>query len=225
MTIGIILAVLFLIVCLKFITKRCHLKNVDRVMLKIHRVLGVLLLISAVLHMVLVLPLIRQRPIGMYIAGGVMIICALAAGGSFCFRIKLKKKWILIHRGAALLFLLLLIFHVIVGVNSFSAYQKAISGIVVHDVETAGVADGKYIGECDAGYIYAKVEVIIKDGSIEDINLLEHRNEKGKNAESIPETIVKADTVKVDAVSGATNSSKVIMKAVENALTNEEDIK
>ena len=190
MTTGIILAVLFLIVCLKFITKRCHLKNVDRVMLKVHRVLGVLLLISAILHMVLVLPLIRQRPIGMYIAGAAMIACALTTWGSFYFRKKLKKNWILIHRGAALLFLLLLIFHVIAGVSSFSTYQKAINAIEVHNLETAGLEDGIYTGECDAGYIYAKVEVIIKDGSIEDINLLEHRNERGKNAEVIPEAIV-----------------------------------
>ena len=68
-------------------------------------------------------------------------------------------------------------------------------------------------------YIYAKVEVTVKDKAITNIALIEHMNGKGKPAERIIDDIVKQQSVAVDTVSGATNSSKVIMKAVENALT------
>ena len=68
------------------------------------------------------------------------------------------------------------------------------------------------------GYIYARVQVTVKSEKIEDISLLEHRTEKGRPAEVIVDKMVAEQTTKVDAVSGATNSSKVIMKAVENAL-------
>ena len=50
------------------------------------------------------------------------------------------------------------------------------------------------------------------------IDLLEHRNEKGKPAEQIIDDILKRQQIDVDEVSGATNSSKVIKKAIENAI-------
>ena len=78
--------------------------------------------------------------------------------------------------------------------------------------------DGTYIGEYDVQYIYAKVKVTVKDEKIKEITLLEHRNERGKSAESILDAIVKKQQVEVDAVTQATNSSRVIMKAVDNAL-------
>lgn len=49
---------------------------------------------------------------------------------------------------------------------------------------------------------------------------IEHRNEKGKNAEKILDNIVATQEIDVDAVSGATNSSNVIKKAIEDAVTN-----
>ena len=43
--------------------------------------------------------------------------------------------------------------------------------------------------------------------------------DKGKPAKAIVPKIVDAQSLEVDAVAGATNSSKVIKKAIENALT------
>ena len=82
-----------------------------------------------------------------------------------------------------------------------------------------GIADGDYIGDYDAGYIYAKVQVVVKDGKMKEIRILEHRNERGQRAESIVEHIVDKQRLDVDAVTGATNSSLVIEKACENAIT------
>ena len=52
------------------------------------------------------------------------------------------------------------------------------------------------------------------------IRILEHKNERGQAAETIVDQIVSEQKIDVDAISGATNSSKVIKKAVENALEN-----
>ncbi|MDD3240790.1 MAG: FMN-binding protein [Lachnospira sp.] len=80
------------------------------------------------------------------------------------------------------------------------------------------VADGVYVGDCNVGYIYAKVRVTVADHKLVKTELLEHRTERGKPAEVILDTMVSQQKTEVDAVSGATNSSKVIMRAVENAL-------
>jgi len=61
--------------------------------------------------------------------------------------------------------------------------------------------------------------VTVKDGSITKIDLVKHKNEHGSSAEQILESILDKQTPDVDVISGATNSSRVIMKAVENALT------
>lgn len=55
--------------------------------------------------------------------------------------------------------------------------------------------------------------------TITDVEILKHVTERGKPTEVITEDIVENQSVKVDAVSSAKNSSKVIMKACENALS------
>ena len=100
----------------------------------------------------------------------------------------------------------------------FAEYQNKISSIEIDNVDLSQIADGSYEGEYDAGYIYARVRVEINDGKIESVTLLEHRNERGKPAEIITDDILEQQKIDVDAVSGATNSSKVIQKTVENAI-------
>lgn len=97
-------------------------------------------------------------------------------------------------------------------------YKKAVSRLTYSDIIIQDLGDGEYIGECNVDFIYAKVAVTVKGGEITQISLLEHKHERGAEAERIIHDIVKQQSIKVDAVSGATNSSKVIMKAVENAL-------
>ena len=97
-------------------------------------------------------------------------------------------------------------------------YQEEVSNLTYSDINISNIADGSYTGECDVDFIYAKVEVNVKDGKITGIKLLEHKNERGSSAEAITDKIVKEQRIDVDVISGATNSSKVIKKAVENAL-------
>lgn len=97
-------------------------------------------------------------------------------------------------------------------------YKRAIGETTFDEIDIADVSDGIYIGEYDVNFIYAKVEVTVEDGEIVSINILEHRHERGKAAEKVIEKIIEEQKIDVDAVSGATNSSTVIKKAVENAL-------
>ena len=103
-------------------------------------------------------------------------------------------------------------------IKRISNYKEKVNNIVIEEVNLDNKKDGKYIGEFDADVISAKVEVEIKNKKINNINILEHKNERGTPAEVIPQKVVKAESLKVDVVSGATNSSKVILKAIENAL-------
>ena len=97
-------------------------------------------------------------------------------------------------------------------------YKQAEKETTFDEINISDVSDGVYIGEYDVNFIYAKVEVTVQNGEITDIIILEHRHEHGKAAETVINEIVDEQRIDVDAVSGATNSSIVIKKAVENAL-------
>ncbi len=102
--------------------------------------------------------------------------------------------------------------------KSVADYKRAVSEISIENICISDVSDGVYIGECDVDFIYAKVEVTVHSGKITEVKILEHKNGRGQAAETIIEKIISAQEIDVDAISGATNSSTVLKKAVENAL-------
>lgn len=110
---------------------------------------------------------------------------------------------------------------VVVGGNylyEMYTYKQIVSEIRLSDVDLAKVADGVYKGEFDAKVIGAEVKVSVKDQRIVNVELIEHKTDRGEPAEVIIHDVVKKQSVKIDTISGATNSSKVILKAVQNAL-------
>ena len=120
--------------------------------------------------------------------------------------------------------LLLLLIALICGVvylKKVTDYKQAVGETTFGEIDIADVSNGIYIGEYDVNFIYAKVEVTVEDWEIVSINILEHRHERGKAAETVIEKIIDEQKIDVDAISGATNSSTVIKKAVENALKGE----
>lgn len=108
--------------------------------------------------------------------------------------------------------------------NRVSNYKRSVREISIEEISLPNVPNGVYVGECDVDMIYAKVEVAVHNGAIADIRILEHKNERGQAAEAVVERIVSEQRIDVDAVSGATNSSVVLKKAVENALKNGDKI-
>lgn len=80
------------------------------------------------------------------------------------------------------------------------------------------LSDGTYIGNCDNGLVKVMTEVDVQANAITAIRIIDHQNGLGSPAETITSDIISAQSIEVDAVSGATASSETILKAVENAL-------
>ncbi len=85
-------------------------------------------------------------------------------------------------------------------------------------VDVTKVADGLYEGHSETDLVKADVRVIVSNGEIKDIEIIKHICGKGKPAETMTEAMILNNDVEVDAVSGATYSSKIIKDAVRNAL-------
>ncbi len=129
---------------------------------------------------------------------------------------RMSKKKVALF--AVMLLLLIDLVWGIIYLKSVADYRQAVRETTFEDINISDIPDGVYVGEYDVDFIYAKVEVAVQNGEITNINILEHRHERGKAAEVITDSIVDEQKIDVDAISGATNSSTVIKKAVENAL-------
>jgi uncharacterized protein with FMN-binding domain len=124
--------------------------------------------------------------------------------------------------------ILLIILAVIIAICAIIAY--AVNGmdqnldqlldIEIEDADLSEVPDGTYPGSYKAPPIFVKVEVTVKDHAIADIEIIEHDNGKGAAAEAIIDEVVEKNSLHVDAVSGATYSSKVILLSIRDALLN-----
>ena len=82
-------------------------------------------------------------------------------------------------------------------------------------------SDGTYRGSYDLLGTPVKVtlDVTVQRGNISGINIIDHFcSPIGKKAEKIVEKIIEEQSLGIDAISGATASSKAILKAVEDAL-------
>ncbi len=112
----------------------------------------------------------------------------------------------------------ILIFFLFNSCAAFSEMKEFAENGVIYSPDLKMIADGEYIGEYKCGLVRAKVNVVIQNHSIVSFTILEHDNGKGGKAEKIVDDVIKAQSLNVDVVSGATVSSKVILKAGEMAL-------
>lgn len=107
--------------------------------------------------------------------------------------------------------------------NSGNAEKGSVATVTVQDNPSTGAyKDGTYTGKAK-GYDESKditVQVTVKSGRITNVKVLECCDDTPQNAlTEIPTRIVAAQSAeKVDAVTGATFTSKGIMNAVKNAL-------
>jgi fumarate reductase flavoprotein subunit len=80
-----------------------------------------------------------------------------------------------------------------------------------------GLADGTRSATVTDGEVSATVAVTVSGGRIAELSLTEARNVEQSVANAIFAAVKQAQSAAVDAVSGATASSQVLMRAIEAA--------
>lgn len=93
--------------------------------------------------------------------------------------------------------------------------------LVISNVDLTTISDGLYIGSADNGLVKATVSVEVNDSVIQKITIMEHDNLFGKPAEKIILDVIEKQSLEVDTITSATYSSTTILKAIDNALTNQ----
>lgn len=130
----------------------------------------------------------------------------------------MKKKVKIIPIVIAAILVFIVVFAAVVFGAMGRKSKEALDKQVNVKIDMEQVADGTYKGSSDGGMVKAEVEVEVKDYRIVRINLIKHECGKGKPAESILDEMMEKNTDEVEAVSGATVSSKTLRNAVNQAL-------
>ncbi|MGA2763390.1 MAG: FMN-binding protein [Spirochaetia bacterium] len=100
-----------------------------------------------------------------------------------------------------------------------NAEVKAVRAMPVNHVDLAKVKDGNYRGDFSYGGFTYEVQVTVVSHQIKEIAIIKNRTARhAKMAEDIVKSILGQQKNDVDVVSGATTTSKALLKAVENAL-------
>lgn len=112
---------------------------------------------------------------------------------------------------------------IVVFIAGFTLYtQNKLNNLVqmpISNVALDTIDDGIYEGNYSVFPITVKLNVAVKGHKITEILILEHINGQGGKAEAITDQVIEKQSLQVDIISGATYSSKVILRALSNALT------
>ena len=102
-------------------------------------------------------------------------------------------------------------------------YNRIIDEIIITTPNVSLIPDGVYNGAFNALLVAADVDVTVRNGEITEIAINNHHHgrKEALEAESITDSVILQQSLEVDTVSGATNSSLVILKAIELALSGE----
>ena len=121
------------------------------------------------------------------------------------------------------LFLIIAVIIIIAG--CFAAYMtiglKSGANLKINDVDISNIKDGEYYGNYKNGRWSNEVKVIVKDHKIKDINFTKDVTfSDGEVKQKLIKQVIDKQSLNVDAVSGATVTTKTYLKSIENALNN-----
>ncbi|KAF5056595.1 MAG: FMN-binding protein [Spirochaetales bacterium] len=115
-----------------------------------------------------------------------------------------------------------LVILIVIGKMLFKRVEHNLEGLKDLSIATpllSSIQDGTYEGSFATFPVKVKIAATIKEGTISNLQLLEHRSGQGQPAEAILATVLTEQKLDVDTISGATYSSIIILKAIEDALS------
>ncbi len=96
---------------------------------------------------------------------------------------------------------------------------EMVRNMEIHDMDLSSIHDGTYPGNYTYGGFTYAVEVTIRNYAIANIEITRNRTTKyAKMAEGVVQNVMTRGNTAADVVSGATTTSKALLKAIEQAI-------
>lgn len=108
------------------------------------------------------------------------------------------------------------------GIAKLQKEHKEAKNLPLNSINFNRLKDGTYIGEYEGGMYQwrtNRIQVIVTGGKVSDIKVLEHKeNQSAEFLDKLFGRVINSQSLQVDAISGATLTSKAYLQGVENAL-------
>lgn len=119
---------------------------------------------------------------------------------------------------AAIIFTVVISVYILEVKPRLQAYEY-VRNMPIGAIDLSKIADGVREGSFSLSDISCKVKVTVRNNKIESVEIVENAtNDLAKKAEKVAGNVLAAQSLQVECVTGATATSKAILKAVENAL-------
>jgi uncharacterized protein with FMN-binding domain len=112
--------------------------------------------------------------------------------------------------------IILLVLTAVFGIR-FGIAQSRFGTIIAHTAAASAFVDGTRSASIQEDEVSATVEVTVKSGLIEGMRLVSGKNVDSALADTLFSRVTAAGSTAVDAISGATASSNVLLKAIAAA--------
>ncbi len=209
----------------KRLPKGHPLARIHRVLRRHHKSLGTGMVAAGLAH-----GLLSSQEVWHLNFGTLVLVLGILLGLVFFVRKRFRtgRGWIRWHRGLTLAFFTVLALHLVEveGFVGMAALQEALREAppaTIYALPEGNVyADGVYRGEATGYREGLVVSVTVKDNLITAIEVVSHHEVGERFYEKailgIPPAVLEAQSLQVDAVSGATRTSTGILNAVGEAL-------
>ena len=143
---GYLSLICFCMLVAKWIARRCNLIKFDKVLMRIHRPVSLLLIVFCILHISFVIPVLRNRNVLVNVSGVLAVVFMIVLIFS-CHVLKQKDRRMKWHRILTILMVVCIVWHVVVYFKDFREYQRNVESIVFENIEFKDqefIYDGKY---------------------------------------------------------------------------------
>ncbi|MBQ6797250.1 MAG: hypothetical protein IJP10_04465 [Clostridia bacterium] len=101
-----------------------------------------------------------------------------------------------------------------------SINEQLVLELMVYEYDISDAPDGEYFGEYESNHLYACVGLLIQDGKIVYLELMDYYGIDADRAPKVFDAVVEYQMLNVpDEEIGTEPTDKIILKAIENALS------
>lgn len=119
------------------------------------------------------------------------------------------------------IFLCLILVFVSYSINRKRNQIKELKNLSLQNIEISNIADGTYTGYANTSFLKVKLELVVQNGTLQDVKILMNEGSVGQNVASITETMVKENKIIVSPIPDEEIASVVFMAAATNALSSQ----
>lgn len=119
------------------------------------------------------------------------------------------------------IFLCLILVFVSYSVNRKRNQIKELKNLSLQNIEISNIADGTYTGFANTTFLKVKLELIVQNGTLQDVKILMNEGSVGKNVAPITQAMIKENKIIVSPIPDEEIASVVFMAAASNALSSQ----